>query len=627
MATPVGLTRYDGSFIREWNRQNGLRCNGLRCVAIDAAQTIWIGSDIGLECISADGHAEPTLDSAIWRFGLCQHIAFCPDGAWVGTAHGLVKLERRDDKNGYRIAFVADVGFVNDVVFINDNRILAASAKEGLIETDGRTWWRYRSAALRDCRITRVSLAPDGALLVGTDDGLFVIDDRSNAVLAHMVAPYYGGAHFDPTVTAVSADKGHYWVAFGRVLMAYKASIEGEEINEHLIVESVVNDVLLDALGNAFIATNSSGLAKVSCLRNAVKRIDLGILGGVYCIKPTAENAHTIGGELLFGAVEISDDGSAVALGWPNGVPDTVVWDSLPDAEGMWLATQAGLFFGPHGNDNVPVVFRQMFDTDATLAAPNRVLMQRGAELWAGSLRGLARIHNGWCTPVTADGASLGYVYAMHVDADSALWVCTLGRGLWREKNGLHYVGNKLLSPDGNTYAVASDASGRMIILQDEKVVLLAPDLSARLVTKLPPVAGWTVAWINSTTVAIGASDGLRIIDVDTGDVLRHIQSLFRLRDWEFTNNRTLVADQQGRLLCGLNGGLVRVDVAALAKFEPPVCKLLDIVWTGESPRQKDGIFLPNRGNWSVRVRVFCAWFVESSRLRYQFQLIGFDND
>ena len=103
------------------------------------------------------------------------------------------------------------------------------------------------------------------------------------------------------------------------------------------------------------------------------------------------------------------------------------------------------------------------------------------------------------------------------------------------ERRGLESIAVASLSARGNICAVAPSPDGKILVLQDEKVVLLDRDLNARLVAELPPVWGWTVAWIDASTGATGGSDGLRSLDIESGRVIRHVQSPFKLPDWEFT--------------------------------------------------------------------------------------------
>ena len=115
MATPVGLARFDGSFIQQWDRHTGLQCNGLRCVAIDGEATVWIGTDLGFDRLDTSGRPLPGAELGSWHRGLCQHIDVSTANPWIGTAQGLVKLERRSDKAGFQIAYSADIGFVSDI--------------------------------------------------------------------------------------------------------------------------------------------------------------------------------------------------------------------------------------------------------------------------------------------------------------------------------------------------------------------------------------------------------------------------------------------------------------------------------------------------------------------------------
>jgi diguanylate cyclase (GGDEF)-like protein len=213
-------------------------------------------------------------------------------------------------------------------------------------------------------------------------------------------------------------------------------------------------------------------------------------------------------------------------------------------------------------------------------------------------------------------------------DSTSRIWVGTLGRGLWVGVDILSQLAHGLLSASGNTYAIAPGPNGQTLVLQDEKVLLLDDAFNIRLIEEHFPVAGWTAIWLDDHTIAIGSSTGLRIIDVATHTTTLSVYSLLSLRQWEFTNNRTLVRDAEGRLLCGVNAGLVRVDLSKLVPFQiPPRPQLLDVAWYGTTPDSVEGTTYQIRpGRWSLHVRAFAAWFVDHLKVRYQFKLIGFDD-
>ena len=615
LATPAGLDRFDGSFVEHWTRDNGLSCNGLRCVTTSSNGEIWIGSDLGIELLDADGRPAPCIEPGTWRYGLCQHVDIRSNHPWVGTAQGLVKLERQADRPGYSVAFAAEAGFVSSVFALNDARVLATSAAAGLIETNGSTWWTYRCEAIAGLQITRVVAGPGGELLVGSIDGLYIIDDATGRVEACLTP-----SHGNPMVTAIAIGKDCFWVAFGRTLKAY-AQGSLTPIERYQLTSSV-NDLVLDELDNVYIGTNNSGLALASCLRHAVERIDLGKSGGIYAIRPSGKDHFMIGGDQIFGAATLPASRRSARLSGPQGLPDTIVWDTLVNEQGTWAATQSGLYRAAAGE-----ALTHVLADDPVLAGPNRVLLQRGAEIWAGSLRGLARISSDGVQPALAHGSALGYVYCLHQDSQSALWIGTLGRGLWREKDGMEQISVAPLTPNGNTYAVCEGPDRRMLVLQDDMVVVLDRELKATRVATLSPVAGWTALWLDTRTVAIGASDGLRILDLDTGQIVRTINCLLPLPEWEFTNNRTLVKTSDGRLLCGVNAGLLRVDLSSLQRFGAPRCRPLDVKWKGVTPRRLGAAWEVAPGRWSFQARAFSAWFVDAAQVSYQFQLIGFDKD
>ena len=617
LATPAGLARYDGHFVREWDRRDGLQSNGLRSVAIDPHDVVWIGTDFGFERLDIDGRVLPGVMPGSWEMGLCQAIDVSQPSPWFGTAAGLVKLEVTTDGSGYVVSYVAAVGFVSEVKCLDHCRVIAVLAAGSLIESDGYRFWHYQCPGIDGRTVKHLAIGQSGELLLGTDNGLYVIDKELGVVTAHVTI-----AQIDLAVSAIVVGEDRYWIAFGRTVVAFTADSTNPRIVEQFVCDSVVNDLLLDAAGNVFLATNSSGLCQISCLRHAVQKIDLGVDGGVYSIKLLRSDAFAIGGEQIFGNTTLPEQGSQALLSRRGSIPQTTIWDSLEDQSGTWIATGLGLFHAaPDGE------FTQVFVDDQILNAPARVLLEWGDALWIGTLRGLARVQDGVATSIDGNGIPLGYVYVMCDELPSRLWVGTLGRGLWYFQGGLATALTTFpLSATGNTYAVAPGPSGSVVVLQDDKIILLNCGLQPTLIAALPPIVGWTVAWVDTNTLAIGASDGLRIVDIPSGRVTCLVQSLLRRRDWEFTNNRTLVRDQEGRFLCGVNGGLVRVDLSRLRSYAPPVCQLVDVVWSNATPVRNGSSIEVKAGRWTFHLRVFSAWFIDSTPPMYQFQLVGFDN-
>lgn len=617
IASPTGAARYDGSRVDLIDKRQGLNCNGLRCVAIDAAGSVWAGTDLGLDRVDERGNAMPGIDQAVWRYGLCQCLDVSGRELWAGTALGLLRLAPDKNGAGYIVDFSADIGFVNDVLRLDQSIVLAASAGEGLIQSDGRSWWNYRCDPLPGLSISRLARGPDSELLVGTNAGLLVVDLDDATVSARI-----GSRRPDPQVTAICVADHHYWVAFGAELWAYER-LDGEfRAVEHYVLDSPINDLLWDHFDNLWIATNNSGLAVVSCLRKAIEPVELGRKGGVFVIKSRGPQSCWIGGENLLTRLRWVGEAPPTVIDVTRGLPETTIWDCAETEEGVWAATQAGLFLAPHGES-----FMRMYADHSVLGAACRVLMPRADGLWVGSLRGLVRIHADGAEVIKGGGAALGYIYAMQQDQNGALWIGTLGRGLWCEDGQLTQICGGGLTTDGNTYAASVGPDNSLLVVQDEKVIAVDSRRQPRTVISLPPVAGWCAIWIDESTAAIGASDGLRIIDLQNNRVVRHIRSLLRARNWEFTNNRSLLHRESGTLLCGLNSGLVEVNLDKLRDFlTPPRCQLAEVSWRGIEPEAGPQGYRLRPGRWTLTARAFSAWFVEINALKFQFQLIGFDD-
>lgn len=622
LAGPAGLSCYDGDIIRNFDRSNGLRCGGLRGLGVSADGTIWVGTDQGLEALDENGKPMPWASSLVWPYGLCEHIDAAGDAVWIGSASGLVLLEPVSADQAPRINYYADVGFVRHIARIDDRHVYAASDSLGLVESDGSSWNRVRCPELAGLMISRLVYGPGRMLLVGTEAGIFILDPETNEIKSHLLVP-----EASTEVTALTMGKNEWWVAFSDTLIALPFDAPERGATERFLLKTRINDLLVDSLGNVWIATDTGGLSHVNCLRNAIERVDMGNEGSVFTIRKGTADRYFIGGERLVGSISLSDSNGASCLEAPDGLPATTIWDSYEDEAGLWVASHDGLFYAAYGGE-----FERVFGDDPILGAPTRVILPRGDELLVGTLRGLARIRNGKAEEVVpSDGQHLGYVYALYIDELGILWAATLGRGLWREDGRvggtLHPVIGGPLLASGNTYAVSTGPDGNTVVLQDEKIVLLDHEMRPKLLDTRYPVAGWTALWLDSQTLAIGSSEGLRLFNVETTSEQMLIRSLFGPRDWEFTTNRALLAAADGSLLCGVNGGLIRVDLEKLRSFlEPPEVRLTDISWRGVKPESNEGQYRVSPGPWTIQVRAFSAWFVDQESIRYRFKLVGFDD-
>ncbi len=618
MAGPSGLCCYDGSRVRTFDKRQGLRCAGLRTVAVAADDTVWIGTDLGVEAFDATGRPLTQMPPAAWPFGLVDCVATGTDGVWLGTSQGLVELI--DPHLSCRTGAHVDVGYVRDLLHLGGGRY-AAVAASGLHLLNEGVWRQVPlPPTLAPPSLRRVASDGEGGLVVAAAHSLWLLDSEGRT--RGEVAPVPG----DSEVGALRVHGADIWVGVGHEVLCYRHGSKGRlaEVSRSS-AGSKVNDLLLDGWGNVWVATDTAGVSRLSCLRQAVQRI--AVPSAAYVLRADAQGGIRVGGDGF--TASLANDGDTVWARTTATLPSTV-WDLLADGtegtEGAcWLATHAGLFRMERAGDTP----QRCSPDGGLLSAPCRVLLKRGNTLFIGTLAGLVRLQDGRSEAVTgADGLSLGYVYNLQLDSEQRLWVGTLGRGLWREGlAGLAPVLGGLLSATANTYVVAmGPLPGQVLVVQDENVLLLQGAAEPRLLSREYPNAGWTALWLDERVVAIGTDDGLRLIDGDSGAELRRINVLYDAAVWEFTNNRALLRGRDGRLYCGLNGGLMVVDLQALGlRCTPPSAQLSQLVWHGAEARQADGWTTVDPGKWSLEVEVYAAWMLDEQRVEFRYRLAGFE--
>ncbi len=630
LAGSSGLYRFDGSRVRAFDRRDGLRCAGLRTVAIGADDSVWIGTDLGLEAFDGQMRPRPGLAAFDARFGLVSAIVPDPAEVWLATARGLVQI--LDPVRSPRLGQHIEVGYVRELIRLDRQRLLALCEQRGLVVLEGGV---CRTLALPPgvaaASIRRVAVVADQRLVLGCDRSLWLIAADQGTPLASLDLP--AGAELG----ALAVRGRQLWVGRGRELMCVDlapAAGAGLKLRSCTPADGVVTDLLLDAADNVWVATDTAGVGRLSGLRVGLQRSL--VQEPVYAVLSFGAGRLAVGGASFFGTVQAHAKTDGAATDSLTRLASTV-WDLVPDAgleqagsAGWWLATQHGLYRQP--GDAEPQRYPA---NQAALAEPCRALQVHEGCLWVGTVAGLFRLHEGRAEPVGgAHGEPLGYVYTLQVCGQRRLWVGTLGHGLWRQSpTGLQPVLGGPLTASGNTYALAfgpgaGPETGRVLVLQDDRVILLDGENPPRLLGSEPPVAGWCAVWLDEHRVAIGSNDGLRIMDCRSGQITQRVNALYGANVWEFTSSRSLLRLDDGALLCGLVGGLVAVDLAALALHRsPPVARLGDLVWQGAKPRNDHGWTVVAQGKWSLQIEVYAAWLLDEQQQRFRFRLVGFDAD
>jgi signal transduction histidine kinase/CheY-like chemotaxis protein/ligand-binding sensor domain-containing protein len=622
LAHPTGISRFNGSRIKLFDNHNGLDCLGLRTLKISSEGVLWIGTDRGLEAMYLEGKKKTWTQQPEWDFGVAESVLPIGSTIWVGTSYGLLKLNDHPTAHTLELVYKEDLGLVRDILSVKEGQLLLATVKHGLVIHNGAAWRPFSNHdLLSGDAVLCMAQTLDGYLLVGTTDGLFVIDSEEK-IIEHFKLP-------DSTnkVTAIAVQGDQWCLGIGHLVVLVNWGADGVHIEETCDINSTINELFVDQVGNIWIATNNQGLKKISCLRQAFYQLNCGKQGAAYSVKESPiQNRLQIGGDGFFSTISTEEHLQKRPLENNPYLPPTIVWDSLVDPvdpSRLWLATEDGLYFST-GKD----AQRRFTSEEKSLNSPNRVLLRRDKELWLGTISGLFKIENGTTQEILgSDGGRFGYVYALSLDRENKIWVGTLGKGLWIENDsGFNQLSNNLLTPHGNIYAIASNKSGSTLVIQEDRVMILDHQLHMQLILVENPVGGWCAVWLNEHTVATGSNNGVVLIDVATATIIQRINPHLGKAAWQFTCTRSLYFDSKNKLYCGINAGLFVIDIKSFEPFlTPPLLYLEEAEWQNITPKINGNVYEVSTDKWSVSISVFTNWLIDESQINFRFKLVGFD--
>ncbi len=412
-------------------------------------------------------------------------------------------------------------------------------------------------------------------------------------------------------VEAILWDGDQVWLAYDQSVVSLPANQLGAKITRTHLNKVVVKHILADKFDNIWLSTSGQALLKVSSFRNTF-----------------VEDFPTNTGHILsiFHDTESRLIGGSNGLALPNGeiiLENLEVWDVLrDDQDKIWSATDKGLYCTP--NPQLSYAYKQ--PDCPVIQAPCRALMIFQNRLYVASIRGLARLDPDGAKEIhDPQGKSFGYVYSLHIGPDKALWIATLGRGVFRfDGQNMQSVQLPLMSETANVYAMTHDSSGRLYFAHDNQITCLESNNQAHtLYETANSVAAWSLGWMKGGNLIAGSSGGLLIIDDDKGDIRHLISGNFEDVPWEFTTSRSL-AIVDGAIFCGLGSGLRTVKIANLIpKDMVPIARLANMAWRGaEWNETKEAVY---SGNWHLKIEISTEWFLDNCQMRYR--LNGFDAD
>jgi len=509
-------------------------------------------------------------------------------------------------------------GMIFDLAFDHDGSLWAAGQQCGLLRCETDFWRSIRNSDWRTVGLIRTLCCTRRSILVGGEKGLIEIDKDGNAI----------GDIYEWTrgrsVTAVFANESELFVGIDGRLDIFTRKSGNWVFHETVFRNSIVNRIRSDSDGNIWCATDTRGVAKISALRNAIRRIRLPGENPVMSLNRKANGDFLIGGARHSFLLNSNEGFSLAPIA---GLDRLLVWDILEDRTGsVWAATDEGLFRREGSGQ-----FERVAPSVKEFGSPTRVLLERENSLLIGTLGGLVEISEGEIRQILDPRQnSLGYVYTLTEDRRKQVWIGTLGNGLWRQTDlELKRIAGKGISETGSVYSIAVNEDGRVALIQDNRILVMNSDKDVKVIAETEgAVGGWVIIWGAGESVWVGSSNGLREYDIEKKKLVRQVTALMSLDDWEFTTSRSLIRNESNKFICGTNGGLVVVDPVELAAFNAvPVVALENISWKNARVATDKNRYTVEYGKWTFEASVRSGWFVDEKDVRYRFRLREFDEN
>ncbi|MGH9838644.1 MAG: ligand-binding sensor domain-containing protein [Blastocatellia bacterium] len=228
-------------------------------------------------------------------------------------------------------------------------------------------------------------------------------------------------------------------------------------------------------------------------------------------------------------------------------------------------------------------------------------------EIWVGTEGGLCRFSDGrWTTYATKDGLAANYVLALYEDRDGTLWVGTSDGGLARLANGrfTSITRRDGLFDDNISVILADDR------LEDgQEQLWLGCDRGIFRVSKRELNDFADGAQTRVHCVAYTSEDGLTTSQLSSGSQPAGCRA----------------AD--GRLWFATVRGAVVIDPRRITTNQlPPPVFIEQVMVDGKAVTQDGSIALPP-GNGDLEIRYTGLSLVAPEKVRFKYQLAGFDRE
>lgn len=579
----------DGRF-KGYSTADGLTNDTVVGLAEDRAGALWIATQGGgLAKLDTTGFTAYSIGDGLGSATTSSVVIDASGTVWAGTAGGVSRLD-----GGRFVTYTSRDGLAGDSV-----TALAADAA-GVVwigTTRGLTRWRGRApdpgaatgAWPRD-PVQALHVDASGHLWAGTQAGVFrLAGGRVETLTIH-------DGLVSNNITAIFQDReGSHWIGMdGGGVSRWRDSTFANVGAPHGLQHESAYSITGSRDGGFWVGTDMGTVFRFKNDRFTRYAVDLPLRATT--VRALLEDRA---GYLWIGTEQQLTrcrDGRCAVFDASHGLPAFTVRALFEDRDGrLWVGTDGGGLSRLDGD-------RLVTYTTKDGLAGNRVraiVHAADGGIWIGCYGGLNHFKDGlFRTYTKANGLSHDFVRALHEDADGVLWIGTYGGGLNRLKDGRFsaYTTADGLYSDA-MFQVLDDGLGYLWVSSNTGVFRVGK-------AQIEALAAGRVATISST--AYDETDGMKSRECNGGNPA----------GWR---------DRDGRLWFPTLRGVATVAPGDLRENRlPPPVVVEEVAVDGR--RIAAGEHLPP-GSRRFEFRYTGLSFVAQSRMRFEHQLEGFDQD
>ena len=630
MATPAGLSHYDGVRVNTYTQKDGLGTHGLRTVYTYNNDELFIGTDAGLDQgLAIKSEFVQVIAPKHWPHGFIECVLKNPDGSfYLGTAKGLFHYRPGEGDRPTSIELVFN-GFIKQLIPTKNNQLWISGKPFGVVKFDNLLQLKEPLFYLEiDDEVITIALdaSDQESLLIGGSFGVQKVDSEGYT-LSTLIDSIP-----ETKVQSIHGFSDELWIGTNKGL--YVINSLGEKssyspLDLKLALASIqVTDIKTDSIGNAWVSTHKNGVYKFSFMRQFCVEYECPDFESVFSIRQSKYN-HSYA-YLLASKSGLYTYSKIAGVKPFELISDFKehIWDVHETISGqIWLATQAGLYLFSKTNG-----LKKIGTDHPVCQAPNRCLLEaQDLQVYLGTQNGLARITpDGDIHEISdASGQGIGYVYALEGSTNNNFYVGTIGNGAWYGNAlGVKRIGSQYIGVRDNVYCISENDSGSLVILCNNRVILKPKNAESKVLFESEhAIAGWSAKWDKNDNIWIGTSSGLLQIDSNTGIIKRNFKSLPGGDLWEFNSSNSLMMGEQGEFFCGLRNNFTLLESKKLREItSKPKVNLCDYKWENAENYLLDSNHV-KEGNWSLSFDFDTSWTLDETNLQLKYRLTGFNKE